>query len=71
MIAKLFHRFEEALKTSVKASGQSMVIAGATATIIFVAYGVLWLYVTPLAHESLELRLIGALLGLLLWLSPR
>lgn len=71
MTSNLFHRFVQALQTNATASKRSMVVAGALGSFIFGAYGVLWLYVTPLEHESLELRLLGMLACLGLWLSPR
>ncbi len=65
-----FRRFAQALQTNANASTRSMVVAGALGTIIFGAYGVLWLYLMPLEHESLGLRLLGMLACLGLWLSP-
>lgn len=65
-----FRTFVLALEANARTSARSMVVAGALGTIIFGAYGVLWLYVTPLAHESLKLRLLGMSLCLGLWLSP-
>jgi two-component system CAI-1 autoinducer sensor kinase/phosphatase CqsS len=66
-----FLRFQQELQANAKASEQSIVVAGALGTIVFGVYGALWLYVTPLAHESLPLRLIGMLACLGLWTSPR
>lgn len=71
MTESLFHRFTQALHANAKTSARSMVVAGALGVILFGSYGVLWLYVTPLQHERLELRLIGMALGLALWFSPR
>ena len=65
-----FRHFMQALQANAKASARSMVVAGALGTIIFGLYGVLWLYVTPLEYESLELRLLGMMACLGLWLSP-
>lgn len=66
-----FRHFAQMLQTNAAASTRSMVVAGALGTIIFGAYGVLWLYVTPLEHESLQLRLLGMLACIALWQSPR
>ena len=65
-----FRCFAQELHVNAKISARSMVVAGALGTIIFGTYGVLWLYVTPLEYESLELRLLGMLGCLALWLSP-
>lgn len=70
MTSNLFHRFVQALQTNATASKRSMVVAGVLGTVIFGAYGVFWLYVTPLEHEILELRLLGMVACLGLWLSP-
>lgn len=71
MTSDLFDQFSKALHANAAASARSMVVAGALGTFIFGAYGVLWLYVTPLEHESLGLRLLGMLACLGLWFSPR
>lgn len=71
MIGKLFRLFEQALQANAKTSASSMVIAGALGTIVFGLYGVLWLYVTPLSHESFPMRLIGIVACLCLWLRGR
>lgn len=71
MIKKLFRLFEHALQANTKMSASSIVIAGALGTIVFGAYGVLWLYVTPLPHENGPMRLIGLVACLGLWSSRR
>lgn len=71
MTSDLVDQFSKALHENARASTRSMVIAGALGTFIFGAYGVLWLYVTPLEHESLGLRLLGMLACVGLWFSPR
>lgn len=71
MTSDLVKQFSKALHDNAKASARSMVIGGAFGTFIFGAYGLLWLYVTPLEHEGLGLRLLGMLACIGLWLSPR
>lgn len=71
MTSDLVKQFSEALHDNAKASARSIVIGGALGTFIFGVYGLLWLYVTPLEHESLALRLLGMVPCIGLWLSPR
>lgn len=68
-MANPLRHFSQALQANTKASGKSIVIAGALGTFIFGAYGVLWLYVTPLAHESVAMRLLGMVACMGLWSS--
>lgn len=61
-------RFSRALKENTAMSAYSMIAVGVVGTIAHCVYGVLWLYVTPLDHENVWLRLFGAVtcFGLLL-----
>ena len=63
-------RFAAALRASTNASGRSMIIASAVGTVIYTAYGILWLYVTPVEYESFGLRCFGVILCLAVCLSP-
>ncbi len=69
MLMNLFRYFDAALRDSVNTSGRSMVIAASVGAAVFAGYGILWLYVTPLEHESLGLRAIAVLLCLAVSLS--
>jgi two-component system, CAI-1 autoinducer sensor kinase/phosphatase CqsS len=67
----MFRRFEAALRASTDASLRSMVVAGAVGAAVYTGYGILWLYVTPVEHESLALRCVAVLLCLAVCVSPR
>lgn len=71
MLTSLYRRFETALRDCSIASARSMAITGTVGAIIFAGYAILWLYVTPVEHESLGLRGIAVLLCLAVALSPR
>lgn len=70
MLMELFRRFDAPLRESANASARSMVIAARVGAAVFTAYGILWLHVTPVEHESLGLRAIAVLLCLAVSLSP-
>lgn len=67
----MYRRFATALVDSSNAASRSMVIAASVGAAIFIGYGILWLYVTPVEHESLALRLVAVVLCLSVCLSPR
>ncbi|MGV3572383.1 MAG: hybrid sensor histidine kinase/response regulator [Ramlibacter sp.] len=71
MLNRLFRRFTTELHESYAASGRSMVIAGAVGALVFIGYGVLWLFVRPVEHESLALRSIAVVLCVAAALGPR
>lgn len=71
MLRNLLRRFDAALRASSSASGRSMVVAGSVGAVVYITYGVLWLYVTPVEHESLALRALGVLLCLAVAFNPR
>ncbi|RYF64394.1 MAG: HAMP domain-containing histidine kinase, partial [Comamonadaceae bacterium] len=71
MLMKLFRRFAAELQESYDASARSMVVAGAVGALVFLGYGVLWLFVQPVEHESLALRSIAVVLCLAAAFGPR
>lgn len=56
-----FSIFDRMLRESAKISTYSMVAIGIIGTVAHCVYGALWLYVTPLEHENLWLRVVGAI----------
>ncbi|TFZ01172.1 response regulator [Ramlibacter rhizophilus] len=64
MVLDLFRRFDAALRDCANASARTMLVASSVGAAIFIFYGVLWLYVTPVEHESLALRSVAVLLCL-------
>ncbi|WBY02497.1 response regulator [Ramlibacter tataouinensis] len=70
MLKDLLRRFDAALRESTTASARSMVVAAGVGAAVFTGYGILWLHVTPVEHESLGLRAIAVLLCLAVFLSP-
>ena len=70
-LREAFLRFDRTLKENTTRSAYSMVTVGAIATVIHCIYGVLWIYVTPLEHETVWLRLAGALSGFGLLINKR
>lgn len=71
MVSDVLRRFEDSLQDSAKASARTMVLVGAVGTVVFSIYTVLWLYITPVEHENIELRILAVLGCLGLWSNPR
>jgi hypothetical protein len=71
MVSDVLRRFEDSLQDSAKASARTMVLVGAVGTAVFSFYTVLWLYITPVEHENIELRILAILGCLGLWSNPR
>ncbi len=71
MVSDVLRRFEDSLQDSAKASARTMVLVGAVGTAVFSFYTVLWLYITPVEHENIELRILAVLGCLGLWSNPR
>lgn len=70
-LREAFLSFDRALKENATRSAYSMVTVGAIATVMHCIYGALWIYVTPLEHETVWLRLIGAVSGFGLLMNKR
>jgi len=71
VLGDLYRRFAAALQASTNASRRSMPFAAAIGAAIYTAYGIVWLYVAPVEHESLALRSVAVLLCLAVGLNSR
>ncbi|RZI70012.1 MAG: HAMP domain-containing histidine kinase [Variovorax sp.] len=71
MLMPLFRRFATELQESYDASARSLVVAGAVGALVFLGYGVLWLFVTPVEHESFALRSLAVVLCVSVAFSAR
>ena len=71
MLTRLFRRFATELQESYNASARSMVVASAVGAVVFLGYGVMWLFVQPVEHESLALRSLAVLLCVAAAIGPR
>lgn len=60
-LLQAFQHFDRLLQDNAKRSVASMVAIGALGTVAHCVYGILWVYVTPLEHETVWLRLVGAI----------
>ena len=70
-LREAFLSFDRTLEENTTRSAYSMVTLGVIATVLHCIYGVLWLYVAPLEHETVWLRLAGALSGFCLLINKR